>query len=81
MAPKNKQSQELSASGPKDKVSFVTTQNGITVPANREQPGLSISLKEYDYIKDKIGKISCKKTILVIGCLLPLVSFSRQSWR
>lgn len=60
MAPKNKQPQELSASGPKDKVSFVTAQNGIKVPANREQPGLSISLKEYDYIKDKIGNISCK---------------------
>lgn len=60
MDPKYKQIQELSASGPEDKISFVTTQNGIKVPANREQPGLSISLKEYDFIKEKVNKISCQ---------------------
>ena len=42
------------------KTSTVTVPQGLLVPANREQEAISISRKEFHYLRDKISKIFCK---------------------
>lgn len=40
--------------------STVTVQQGLVVPANREQEAITISRKEFHFLKNKISNISCK---------------------
>lgn len=40
--------------------SIITVQQRLVVPANREQEAISISRKEFHYLRDKIKGISCK---------------------
>lgn len=40
--------------------STITVQQGLVVPANRQQDAITISRKEFIFLRDKVEKISCK---------------------
>ena len=41
-------------------ISTVTIQQGLVVPANREQEAITISRKEFNHLREKVQHIFCK---------------------
>lgn len=51
--------EEVSKTNPKDKASVYSLGTTINIPKNRSIDGLTMSLDEFHYMKNKIKKISC----------------------